>query len=178
MPFTQDKVFGRFATVPPLRGQQSRLRVYSYQAQVHQCPLQCRQQHWRRILYANRHIRHHAIHRGWLSNQSDHRCSPWLPCHAVGSKFPYCRVSYATLPPLFLSYDACLLILSVFRDLMIKRDIISRHFEVYMYCLYWMPSLGFLHPPTIWRQIQVRRQSQMVSWLWPVALPMLTFYRI
>ncbi|KAM3465920.1 hypothetical protein NHJ6243_001292 [Beauveria neobassiana] len=38
-------------------------------------------------------------------------------------------------------------------DKLIKRDIVSRHFEVYMYCLYWMPSLGFLHPPTIWRQI-------------------------
>lgn len=45
------------------------------------------------------------------------------------------------------------------RDKMIKRDIVSRHFEVYMYCLYWMPSLGFLHPPTIWRQIDV-----CISW--------------
>ena len=42
---------------------------------------------------------------------------------------------------------------------MVKRDIVSRHFEVYMYCLYWMPSLGFLHPPTIWRQIEVRISS-------------------
>ncbi|ATY66432.1 Fungal transcriptional regulatory [Cordyceps militaris] len=46
-----------------------------------------------------------------------------------------------------------LVLICICRDKMIKRDILSRHFEVYMHCLYWMPSLGFLHPPTIWRQI-------------------------
>lgn len=39
---------------------------------------------------------------------------------------------------------------------MIKRDVILRHLDVYMEYLYGIPSLGFLHPPTFYRQIQVR----------------------
>ena len=39
---------------------------------------------------------------------------------------------------------------------MIKRDLILRHMDIYMEYLYGIPSLGFLHPPTFYRQIQVQ----------------------
>ncbi len=48
-----------------------------------------------------------------------------------------------------------LLTVDEFRDMMMKRDVVLRHMDVYMEHLYWVPSLGFLHPPTFYRQIQV-----------------------
>lgn len=63
----------------------------------------------------------------------------------------YVSQSSRLYPALLTTYE--------FRDVMMKRDVIMRHMDVYMEHLYYVPSLGFLHPPTFYRQIQVKQAS-------------------
>lgn len=46
--------------------------------------------------------------------------------------------------------------LTNYRDLLMRKDLLFRHMDAYYDNLYWLPCLGIFHPATTQRQIQVR----------------------
>lgn len=49
----------------------------------------------------------------------------------------------------------CYKALTVFRELLARKDFLIRHLDVYFEHVYWLPCMGFFHPETAYRQVYV-----------------------
>lgn len=61
------------------------------------------------------------------------------------------NAEYAVL--LLNSFIASLILF--LRDLLVRKDLILRHLDAYFKHVYYMPSMGFFHPATTYRQVEV-----------------------